>query len=125
MYQKFRIPVRLATLAVNQWSFARSEDGCRAADSNQGDSAFMSEPLLYEQDGGVVTLTMNRPDVRNALSGTDMIDAFVEAARRVNADRSVRADGFDAKWKVSYYGRNYPQAWTSRTGNERFTTNAV
>jgi 2-(1,2-epoxy-1,2-dihydrophenyl)acetyl-CoA isomerase len=91
VYQKFRIPVRLATLAVNQWSFARSEDGCRAADSNQGDSAFMSEPLLYEQDGGVVTLTMNRPDVRNALSGTDMIDAFVEAARRVNADRSVRA----------------------------------
>ena len=29
------------------------------------------------------------------------------------AERSVRADGFDAKWKVSYYGRDYPQAWTS------------
>jgi inner membrane protein len=41
------------------------------------------------------------------------------------ADRSVRADGFDAKWKVSYYGRDYPQSWTSRTGNERFTTQAV
>src|SRR5207302_5310838 len=41
------------------------------------------------------------------------------------AERSVRADGFDAKWKISYYGRNYPQAWTSRNGNERFTTNAV
>src|SRR5205807_6468390 len=41
------------------------------------------------------------------------------------ADRSVRADGFDAKWKVSYYGRDYPQSWTSRAGNERFTTLAV
>src|SRR5437016_6411692 len=41
------------------------------------------------------------------------------------AERSLRADGFDAKWKISYYGRNYPQAWTSRNGNERFTTNAV
>jgi inner membrane protein len=41
------------------------------------------------------------------------------------ADRLVRADGFDAKWKVSYYGRDYPQSWTSRNGNERFTTQAV
>src|SRR5438105_7709068 len=41
------------------------------------------------------------------------------------AERSVRADGFEAKWKISYYGRNYPQAWTSRNGNDRFTTNAV
>jgi inner membrane protein len=41
------------------------------------------------------------------------------------AERSVRADGFDAKWKVSYYGRSYPQSWTSQMGNERFTTQAV
>ena len=41
------------------------------------------------------------------------------------AERSVRSDGFDAKWKVSYYGRDYPQSWTSRTCNERFTTQAV
>jgi inner membrane protein len=41
------------------------------------------------------------------------------------AERSVRTDGFDAKWKVSYYGRSYPQSWTSQMGNERFTTQAV
>ena len=41
------------------------------------------------------------------------------------AERSVRSEGFDAKWKVSYYGRDYPQTWTSRAGNERFTTQAV
>ena len=43
----------------------------------------------------------------------------------LSAERSVRPDGFDAKWKVSYYGRDYPQSWTSRTGNERFTTQSV
>lgn len=40
-------------------------------------------------------------------------------------ERSVREQGFDAKWKVSYYGRSYPQSWTSQTGNDRFTTQAV
>jgi inner membrane protein len=41
------------------------------------------------------------------------------------ADRSVRADGFNANWKVSYYGRDYPQQWTSQSGNDRFTTRSV
>jgi inner membrane protein len=40
-------------------------------------------------------------------------------------ERSIRVDGFDASWKVSYYGRDYPQQWTSRKGNERFTTMSV
>src|SRR5437660_9843032 len=41
------------------------------------------------------------------------------------ADRSVRPDGFNANWKVSYYGRDYPQQWTSRGGNERFNVQVV
>jgi inner membrane protein len=41
------------------------------------------------------------------------------------AERNVRTDGFDATWKISYYGRDYPQRWTSRSGNERFSTTAV
>jgi inner membrane protein len=41
------------------------------------------------------------------------------------AERSVRPDGFNAKWKVSYYGRDYPQQWTSRNGNERFNTSTI
>jgi inner membrane protein len=39
--------------------------------------------------------------------------------------RSVRENGFDANWKVSYYGRDYPQQWTGRGGNERFNTTSV
>lgn len=50
----------------------------------------MSEPLLYEQQDHVVTLTFNRPEARNPMSGNDMIDAIVQATDRVNRDTSVR-----------------------------------
>jgi enoyl-CoA hydratase/carnithine racemase len=33
----------------------------------------MSESIIYEQDQRVVTITLNRPDTRNALSG-DLIE---------------------------------------------------
>ena len=41
------------------------------------------------------------------------------------AERSVRPGGFNATWRVSYYGRDYPQSWTSRGGNERFNVQSV
>ena len=41
------------------------------------------------------------------------------------AERLVRPDGFNATWRVSYYGRDYPQQWTSRGGNERFNVLSV
>ena len=81
-----------------------------------------STPLDFNGSEGVffapfgvqneATLKSNSPDV-------GFRGAFLPA------ERSLRPDGFDAKWKVSYYGRDYPQSWTSRTGNERFTTQAV
>ena len=49
----------------------------------------MHAPLDYAQDGAIVTLTLNEPDLRNAISGADMIDALVEACARMNADMSV------------------------------------
>ena len=49
-----------------------------------------SDPLLYEQNGHVVTLTLNRHETRNAISADEMIDAIVAACTRINADRSVR-----------------------------------
>lgn len=50
----------------------------------------MDSPLDYAQDGPIVTLTLNEPEVRNAISGMDMIDAIVAACERMNADMSVR-----------------------------------
>ncbi|NLX15758.1 MAG: enoyl-CoA hydratase, partial [Ramlibacter sp.] len=50
----------------------------------------MNDALLYEQDGAIVTLTMNRPDMRNPISEPDMIEAFEAAVLRINRDASVR-----------------------------------
>ncbi len=46
--------------------------------------------VLYEQDGPIVTLTLNAPERRNAISSFADCDAIVDACRRVNLDRSVR-----------------------------------
>jgi enoyl-CoA hydratase/carnithine racemase len=46
--------------------------------------------LNYEQDGAVVTLTLNSPATRNVLTGNTAPQDFVDACARVNADASVR-----------------------------------
>ena len=49
----------------------------------------MSEQLIEEISGGIATLTMNRPEARNAMGG-DMMSAMGEALPRLAADRNVR-----------------------------------
>jgi enoyl-CoA hydratase/carnithine racemase len=50
----------------------------------------MSNFLVYEKHGAVVTLTMNAPEVRNALTGNTAVDEFESACALINADASVR-----------------------------------
>ena len=50
----------------------------------------MSDPVLYEQDGHVVTITLNRPETRNPISEAGMVDGIVAALERINRDPSVR-----------------------------------
>jgi len=50
----------------------------------------MTEHLLEEIKDGVVTLTMNRPDSLNALSG-DMMERLLEALPRLSNDSNVGA----------------------------------
>jgi len=50
----------------------------------------MDAPLDYAQDGAIVTLTLNAPDIRNAISGSEMIDALEAACARLNADMGAR-----------------------------------
>ncbi len=47
--------------------------------------------LIYEQSGAIVTLTMNQPDVRNALTGNTAVEEIVAACDRISRDLSVRA----------------------------------
>jgi len=48
----------------------------------------MSESIIYEKDQRVVTITLNRPDTRNALSG-DLIDGLIDALEKANRDKNV------------------------------------
>ena len=50
----------------------------------------MSDIVLQHLDRGLLTITMNRPDRRNALN-PDMTRGLVEAARRAAEDSEVRA----------------------------------
>jgi enoyl-CoA hydratase/carnithine racemase len=46
--------------------------------------------LKYEQDGDIVTLTMNEPETRNPLTGNSAVDDFVAACAQIKADLSVK-----------------------------------
>lgn len=47
-------------------------------------------PVLFDRDGPVVTLTLNRPEELNAFSEKSMLDAFIAAVARVKADPAIR-----------------------------------
>lgn len=50
----------------------------------------MTSSVLFEQDGGVVTLTLNQPEQRNPISEAGMVDALVNAVERLSASPTVR-----------------------------------
>ncbi|MCB1914796.1 MAG: crotonase/enoyl-CoA hydratase family protein [Rhodocyclaceae bacterium] len=50
----------------------------------------MSEFVQYEQRDAIVTLTLNRPDQRNALTDPGQWDDLADACRRVQRDDSVK-----------------------------------
>jgi enoyl-CoA hydratase/carnithine racemase len=50
----------------------------------------MPQLVLFENDGGIVTLTLNDPALRNPISGQEMVDALIEALTRADADSQVR-----------------------------------
>lgn len=51
----------------------------------------MADPVLYEQEGNVALITLNQPELRNAISDAEVIDALVDAIERIDADLSVHA----------------------------------
>jgi enoyl-CoA hydratase/carnithine racemase len=50
----------------------------------------MPEFLKYQQDGHVVTLTMNEPERRNPLTGNSAVPEFLAAIDRIHNDHNVR-----------------------------------
>ena len=81
----------------------------------------MSDFLLYEQDGPIVTLTLNAREQRNPLTGNTAADEFVRATERIRADNRVRAviltgagpvfsTGGDLKDMQRFFGDEMPPA---------------
>ena len=61
----------------------------------------MSDVLKYEQDEhGVVTLTLNHPATRNALTGSGIIPALLAACDRIEHDPSVRVVIITAEGRI-------------------------
>jgi enoyl-CoA hydratase/carnithine racemase len=50
----------------------------------------MSAFLIHERQGAILTVTMNRPETRNAISDNDAIDALVACCDEANRDESIR-----------------------------------
>ncbi|MFP3606452.1 crotonase/enoyl-CoA hydratase family protein [Paraburkholderia sp. SIMBA_053] len=50
----------------------------------------MPDFLIYEQDGPLVTLTMNQPEQRNPLTGNTAIPELLAAIDRIHDDQQVR-----------------------------------
>lgn len=48
----------------------------------------MAEPVLYEQDGRIVTITLNQAETRNALSD-QLVPALISALNQAEADEGV------------------------------------
>ena len=49
----------------------------------------MSDLILYEVEDGVATITMNRPDKKNAMSFA-MLSEFIDTFRKAGADEDAR-----------------------------------
>src|SRR5207237_4796983 len=90
--------------------------------------AIMAEQphLLVEQDGHVLTLTMNRPEARNALSA-EMVVRLTDAWQQINDDPSIRvailtgagghfSSGADLKAMAGGYGDD--NEWTQRSRSD-------
>jgi 1,4-dihydroxy-2-naphthoyl-CoA synthase len=50
----------------------------------------MTDKVLYQQDGQIVTITLNDPAMRNPISERETVDAMVAAIERLNQDGSAR-----------------------------------
>ena len=50
----------------------------------------MTSFLQSSRDGGVLTLTMNQPETRNALTGTTAVQELVDACEAITLDTTIR-----------------------------------
>jgi enoyl-CoA hydratase/carnithine racemase len=47
------------------------------------------QEIIFEQQGNIAILTLNRPDVRNTITEKEIIEEIVDACQRVQEDQSI------------------------------------
>ncbi len=87
----------------------------------------MATFLKAERDASILTLTMNQPETRNALTGNSAVDEFVQACRDIAADSGIRAviltgEGpvFSSGGNVKDMQRYYKEALSSDAIREEY-----
>ena len=66
----------------------------------------MTDKVLYQQDGQIVTITLNDPAMRNPISERETVDAIVAAIERLNQDGTARVrDSDGCRNRVQFGGR--------------------
>ena len=77
----------------------------------------MTDVVLYEKKDRIVTITLNKPETRNALSG-DVVDALVKAVETADADEGVSCVVLAANGKSFCAGGNLKEikAMTAEKG---------
>jgi enoyl-CoA hydratase/carnithine racemase len=48
------------------------------------------QDIILEVSGSIAVLTLNRPEIRNAITGSQIIDEIEDACRTVNADMAIK-----------------------------------
>lgn len=105
-------------MGVSRTSVQVSGRYAAASDGMEVRTAMATDAVLVSRDGDVVTLTLNRPDVRNAMT-VELTDAFTDAVESVRHDVSVRSvvvtgagkafcAGGDLSWIKPGPGANVP-----------------
>jgi enoyl-CoA hydratase/carnithine racemase len=86
----------------------------------------MESPILEERNEHVVTLTLNRPQQRNVISSSEMVEAIESKLAAVNADQDVRvviltgvgrafSSGGDVKEMASPQGLHFRPPYEARS----------
>lgn len=76
----------------------------------------MTTFLKSEREGAVLTLTMNQPETRNALTGNTAVEEFVQACAAITKDPSVRVVILTAEGPVFSSGGNVKDMQRYQTG---------
>ncbi|MBZ0288316.1 MAG: enoyl-CoA hydratase/isomerase family protein [Anaerolineae bacterium] len=87
------------------------------------DALVTYETILVEQNGGILTITLNRPDKLNAFTDT-MLDELTEAFKKADGDASVRVVVLTGAGRGFCPGQDLAAAVERGAGNGTFSYSA-